>query len=217
LIRIVSATKLDRTTFERESLLGRSVEFLFDKQNVAVHVEFNNANKKGLSEIYNEAIAAFDGQDILVFVHDDVWVHELFLTERLVAALSQHEVVGVAGSIARVPSQEAWWHGQARSGVVWHSRSSVPAQPNNYGPTPSAVRLLDGVFLAARLSTLTSKNIRFDEQFRFHFYDLDFCRTCEIQGVTMGTWPIALIHGGQGNLNQEWHDSRRAYLGKWKT
>ncbi len=55
--------------------------------------------------------------------------------------------------------------------------------------------MLDGLFLAVSMQTLISaKDLRFDEQFDFHFYDLDFCRSAGKKEVSMGTWPISVTH-----------------------
>jgi hypothetical protein len=77
---------------------------------------------------------------------------------------------------------------------------------------------LDGVFLAARKSTLMEKNCLFDPRFDFNFYDMDFCRTARQKGLTLGTWPICLTHQSAGQFDSaRWHKSLRLYLDKWGT
>jgi hypothetical protein len=57
----------------------------------------------------------------------------------------------------------------------------------------------------------------FDPRFKFHFYDLDFCRSCEQAGLRMGTWPIALMHGSAGSFaTPAWQCAYELYLAKWK-
>jgi hypothetical protein len=59
--------------------------------------------------------------------------------------------------------------------------------------------------------------VRFDPQFRFHFYDTDFSRSCEQAGLSMGTWPIALTHLSAGKWQTpEWDAAFQAYLAKWR-
>ena len=86
-----------------------------------------------------------------------------------------------------------------------------------FGPVPAEVKLLDGVLLAARAAVLKASGVRFDPQFAFHFYDTDFCRSCERAGLRMGTWPIALTHAsaGAGWATSGWDAAYRAYLAKW--
>ena len=49
-----------------------------------------------------------------------------------------------------------------------------------------------------RIIDAVASGLRFDEQFDFHFYDLDFCRQAELKGMTMGTWPISVVHESGG-------------------
>jgi len=75
---------------------------------------------------------------------------------------------------------------------------------------------MDGVFLAARVSSLLDRNVRFDEQFPFHFYDVDFCRTATAAGLKLGTWPIAISHASSGIFGSpEWHKYKFMYFQKW--
>ena len=58
------------------------------------------------------------------------------------------------------------------------------------------------MFLAARASTLHQyPTVRFDPNLSFHFYDLDFCRSAKKVGLSLGVWPIPLIHKSGGNTN----------------
>src|SRR6266851_3268613 len=60
----------------------------------------------------------------------------------------------------------------------------------NFGETPVPCGLLDGLFLAVNTEHVLRSGARFDSQFMFHFYDLDFCRTSRQKGLSLGTWPI---------------------------
>jgi hypothetical protein len=65
-------------------------------------------------------------------------------------------------------------------------------------------------------SELRPTGLRFDPQFRFHFYDLDFCRQAELRALRMGTWSIAVVHESAGDPNnQSWEDAYQAYLAKY--
>jgi GT2 family glycosyltransferase len=80
------------------------------------------------------------------------------------------------------------------------------------------VKLLDGVMLACRSEDLFNHDLRFDEQFDFHFYDLDFCRQAELRGLRMGTWRISVVHEGVGDMRTaSWKNGYRKYLDKWET
>ena len=85
-----------------------------------------------------------------------------------------------------------------------------------FGPVPAPVELLDGVFIGARARSLKPSPVRFDPRFRYHFYDLDFCRQCAAAGLTMGTWPIAISHASYGSWGDGWRKARNLYLDKWR-
>jgi hypothetical protein len=72
--------------------------------------------------------------------------------------------------------------------------------------------------LAAHSTTLTAKNILFDDAFDFHFYDLDICRTAEQRGLRMGTWGISIMHESNGAFDTpSWRQGYERYLAKWKS
>ena len=85
-----------------------------------------------------------------------------------------------------------------------------------FGPIVAQVELLDGVFIAARKSTLRKSGVRFDERFDLHFYDMDFCRTATKAGLRLGTFPLAVTHRSNGDFfTAEWDDNYQRYFKKW--
>lgn len=218
----VSCTRLSQSAFEHESMLARSLGRIIEFSPAVIAVAYEN--REPLARAYNQAIDLAEPDDILAFVHDDVWIDDWYVAHRLEDALATYDVIGVAGSRVRDPKQQSWAaagateaeHHAKLSGGVFHGtrESSVPSR---FGTTPEAVVLLDGVFLASRAGTLRDRGVRFDPRFRFHFYDTDFCRSCEAAGLAMGTWPIAITHAsyGQGGVGPEWDEAYRLYLEKW--
>jgi GT2 family glycosyltransferase len=242
--RVVSATRLSERAFWNQSLLGRSLRLFPEEMRPELALTFDNdgARARGLPSIYNEAIESCPGGRALVFVHDDVFLHDPLLESHLGIALERVDVVGVAGSSGARDDAVSWglhfdqrmkYAGWMRgpafehvqlSGAVSHRRSStlaglesVPAlQLGSYGPVPARCTLLDGVLLAARASTLQSAEVRFDERFSFHLYDLDFCRSATRAQLRLSTWPLLLTHGSAGAFGTaEWCDAARQYRRKW--
>jgi hypothetical protein len=84
-----------------------------------------------------------------------------------------------------------------------------------FGPPEQEVVLLDGMLMACKSERLIAEDIRFDEQFDFHFYDMDFCRQFEQKGLKMGTWPISVLHGSHGSYEQKFFDAYPKYRSKW--
>ena len=107
------------------------------------------------------------------------------------------------------------------SGAVSHGvRDATPHPPlvslGAYGPVSADCDLLDGLFLAARIESLRLCGVRFDEQFDFHLYDLDFCRQAKRAGLRLWTWPILVTHASGGAFcTPEWKAGARRYLDKW--
>jgi hypothetical protein len=232
MLTIVCASRATRAEFQQHALLAASLARLGRKGRCRLRLHASNT--AALAQAYNEAIAQADPDEVLVFVHDDVHVDDWHATQRLEEALAHFDIVGVAGNTRRVPGQLAWYlqppypdeaggwrhdrwdHGHL-SGAVAHGASPAAARVSWYGPAPQPVRLLDGLFLAARAGTLQRSGVRFDAALGFHFYDLDFCRSAEAAGLTLGTWPIALTHASTGASirSAAWARSSALYRSKW--
>lgn len=222
-IEIVSATRFSEGDFWDKSPLGVSLRRIGRDPRVAARLAFSN--RRGLPEVFNEAIQAPENAEILVFMHDDVWIDDFFLADHVIGGLERYDVIGIAGNRRRVPGQPGWAFVNTRfirdepgnvSGAI-----AVGEQPFGsvvfFGSVPAECELLDGVFLAARKSTLLSRKVLFDPRFDFHFYDLDFSRSARARGLRLGTWPICLTHQSQGSFGSEpWQKKYLLYLEKWE-
>jgi predicted O-linked N-acetylglucosamine transferase (SPINDLY family) len=223
-VHLVSATQLSEDDFWAKSALGQSLPYhLSCDARIKPCIAFSNT--RGLPEVFNEAIAQAADDDILVFMHDDVWIDELdAFTEALREGLSQFDVLGVAGNRRRVPNQPAWGFldlklrpdaSEFLSGQIAHGDRPY-GETSYFGEVPAACELLDGVFLATQKNRLNKRKVRFDKRFDFHLYDLDFCRTARKAGLTLGTWRIRLTHQSKGNyFSRHWHSKSKLYLKKW--
>lgn len=222
MVEIVSATRLSGQEF-LNTALGTSLRQLHADPRVKMHVAL--ANKRGLSEVYNARITAPDSAEHLLFVHDDAWIDDRSVVSQVLEGLKVFDVIGVAGNRRRIPKQPAWsfvdlkWTWDERaflSGAVAHGNNTCGACIMWYGKAPAECELLDGVFLAVRKSALLAAGAMFDPQFRFHFYDMDFCRTARQKGLRLGTWPIYVMHQSIGNFGPApWIAGYQSYLAKW--
>jgi GT2 family glycosyltransferase len=220
--RFVVATRSSAKEFG-QTALGRSLaQFRFPFMQVQVFEK----NTLGLPKVYNQAIEMSQQHPaVLVFIHDDIHLIDHHWHERLLNALEQFDVVGLAGNKRRVPRQPGWafvtetlmWDfPENLSGVVGHGKGFPPEVVSYFGPCLQEVKLLDGLFLACDSRKLLEHNLRFDERFDFHFYDLDFCREAEKRGLRMGTAPISVIHQSGGSFNSPaWKAGYAKYLDKW--
>ena len=242
LTRLIASTTHSERDFWARTLLGRSLLLFPEPLRPELFIRFENTGKWGLPEIYNAAIASCPAEKNLLFVHDDVFLHDLFLQHRLHEGLQSADVIGLAGSRNSDLCQPSWglgfnedlkptgWQKGGRielRGAVSHvtrylepgvQRSFTPApQLGVYGNPRAECHLLDGLFLGCNAALLQEWGMRFDEQFRFHLYDLDFCRTARLRGLRLSTWPILVSHGSGGNFDsEEFRTAARLYLHKWQ-
>lgn len=226
--RIVCATRVTREQFQTQTALGRSLALYRYGE---VELRLFPENTGGLPAVYNTAIReAASAPGIIVFVHDDVHLCDFFWPRRLLEALRQFDIVGVAGNRRMVAGQPAWhltrdpkgeWVWDSRenlSGMIGHGSGFPPQGLVYYGEPHREMKLLDGVFLAARVERLTERGVMFDERFSFHFYDLDFCRQAQLAGLRLGTCALSLVHesGGQSISGSDWQAAYAKYLEKWR-
>lgn len=227
-IRIVCATRKSREQFVLDTELGQSLARLLPSN---VELRLFPGNARGLPVIYNIAIdESRNDPAILLFVHDDVYLNDTFWADRLREAVNRFQIAGVAGNRRRAARQPSWCFSaidpadgklirddrENLSGAVTHGGGARPQRVDAFGPAGQSVKLLDGLFLAARSTTLWKESLRFDERFDFHFYDLDFCRQAERAGLGMGTWPISVTHASLGGFcGDAWRSGYERYVDKW--
>lgn len=212
---------------------------------LAIRFDNQGERKQGLSTVYNRALDRCLVSQHLLCVHDDVYLHDPFVQHRIDEGLQRYDVIGLAGSSHSDPRQPSWglafddelrclgWqNGGGRSshvllsGAVSHTSQhgrwvvgaseAPPFVLSEYGSLPAECHLLDGLFLALDVLRVKNAGVQFDDQFAFHHYDLDLCRTARSRGLTLGTWPVAVTHGSPGDFSSlAWKTSARAYLNKW--
>ena len=220
---IVAATRQAPNPFMESTPLGRSLRRISFDRRLEARPAFSN--RKGLPEVYNRQISEENRDKILLFVHDDIWLDDWFVYERLQDALKVFEVVGLAGNTRRLPRQPSWAfttdtpltreNRRYLSGVIAHG-DQHQGKLSAYGPAGQRCVAIDGVFIAVRCRTLLDSGVRFDERFEFDFYDLDFCRSAEAANLRMGTWPIAVTHASGGKFGSTaWRAGLRIYRKKW--
>jgi len=220
----IAATRLTESDFWSTSPLGRSLPSLLKDPRVTTSIAYNNS--RGLPEIYNEAIATQEA-DLLVFLHDDVWLVDEDLLHSIREASKAFDVIGVAGNTRRTADQPAWIFSHIDgnrfvrdtknlSGTLMHG-SPENHRIDEYGPSPAPCESLDGVFLAVDRRALSRARVKFDTAFSFDLYDMDFCRSARKADMKLGTWPIKIIHESVGVFGSErWKETFKTYLEKWR-
>jgi Glycosyltransferase like family len=226
MVEFISCTQRTQADFLSQSALGRSLQRLAFDNRVSASIAFENRN--GLPMMYNQRLTAADSPEILIFVHDDVWLDDYFIVDRVCAGLEHFDILGVAGNRRRTPNQPIWSlvvsvaeskvivdSPEYLSGAIAHGENPF-GTVSSFGVCPADCQLLDGVFLAVRKSRLLERNVAFDGRFNFHFYDLDFCRTAIQNGLRVGTWPISMTHQSGGSIySNQWYEQYDLYIEKW--
>jgi tetratricopeptide (TPR) repeat protein len=227
-IRFVCATRASRQEFFSSAALGQSLPlYQTFPRHQAIELRLFADNTEGLPTLYNTAIEeARSSPATLVFIHDDVYLSDYYWADRLHQALRSFDIVGLVGNRRRVPYQASWMYLDEQftcdnydnfSGVLGHG-APFPnlKQLSVYGEPGQEVKLLDGVLMAVRSEALQRSALRFDPQFRFHFYDMDFCRQAELRQLRMGTCAISLVHASAGRLgSDDWRRAYHEYLAKY--
>lgn len=224
---LACASRCEPQWFEQATLLGRSLRQFPESLRPEAYLLLNNKgpDATGLAAFYNQAMDAIEGDALIVFIHDDVYIHDWNLAFTLAQALCFWDVVGAVGACDVPHGQPSWSYeigadGAAslstqvrRSGSINHF-DPVCLRPSIYGEYPLQCDLLDGVFLAADLQNLRRRDVRFDPRFQFHCYDTDFCYTARSRGLRLGTWPLLLTHGSPGSWDQSWLAAARMLQAK---
>lgn len=224
MIRFITSTRCTTLEeFNQHTALGQSIQRIGSAEQIELIVALGAT--EGLAAVYNPQIHAAQDDDILVFLHDDIYIDDWLICIRIREALSIYDVIGPAGNRFRSPNQRGWYGTKETINAPFTPIGEqllsvgIPNHPPEVSSIIHAeVKLLDGLFIAANAGALKYSNIYFDPQFHYHLYDLDFCRQCEQADIRMGFWPLALTHcakNNEGDMGQSWFDSGTTYLKKW--
>ena len=208
----------------RESMLAKSLNEL--KNDVTVVINANN--KSGLSQAYNRQLTAENliKHDIVLFVHDDVFIDDLKLKGKLYTALNQmkYDIVGLAGSSKVKIKQPCLWHVMSEredmSGAVSHPiNDSSQLGVTSFGPWPKRCLVIDGLFMAVNLKKVLQAGGKFNESFKFHHYDLSSCLDANKLKLKIGTYPVhvTLASPGLRDINDKtFQESQQIFYNQYK-
>tara|TARA_R110002167_G_scaffold9579_21_gene44374 strand:+ start:2260 stop:2949 length:690 start_codon:yes stop_codon:yes gene_type:complete len=221
---IISAS---RSNTDTEVSLARSLEDM-KKYNVTTQdhqVILQLDNKEGLSKIYNQYLNTkyLNKYEGIIFVHDDVYIDDIKFLEKIKNQFRKgFSVVGLAGASAAKIGKPALWHLMSDrkdyAGAVDHPHSENVSYTTAFGPTPKRCLIMDGLFLAINCKKFKKTPVKFDEQFNFHHYDLDFCLQCNSKGHKLTTTNINVLHSSPGLLNinsPSYQKSEELFLNKY--
>ena len=180
-------------------------------------------NTRGLSTCYNEAISDCK-QSFIVFIHDDIYINDMYIFDKLSIAFSNAHVVGLAGAdlVNLKDGANGWWHidRKHQSSCVLHTHKDSRVETPIFPPvTQQLVKcmVMDGLFLGCNVQALKEKQVWFDEQFTFDGYDFDFCLNAREKGLVLMTWAIMVTHCslGESALEGNFKEVGERLFKKW--
>lgn len=224
-VMVVSATAKDS---HEQTLMYESSIALYPhktrKNGIIYDIDFKMflSNSTGLSTLYNSFLIEENRDKIIVFVHDDVLIEDLFFLSKLKDAHNHYDVVGIAGCVSPVIKSPAYWHlmapRQNLRGYCAHMiKNSEQINMTSFGNSFTSVDLIDGVFMSVKVSSLLDSKVKFDEDFDFHFYDLAFSRRVVKSGLKLGVYPFNIRHASGGGGNQRWKDLEPLFINKYSS
>jgi glycosyltransferase involved in cell wall biosynthesis len=181
-----------------------------------IKIEIAFGNKTGLSELYQNYLNDSD-DDYVLFMHDDLEIHDQFLVEKLLKAHESYDIVGLAGATTQDYTKDVpmVWHlsrerPEHSRGIVNHyipkgfnGVSETHINSAYFGPTPAPVVVIDGLFMSFKMSSLKGKGEVFNRNYTFHHYDLAACVNANDMNLKIGVWPIFVIHYGLGEFAED--------------
>jgi len=221
-IRIVSCTQQAdcKNTYLYKSIVKIEEETLIRFEDVY----FYTKNNEGLSKRYNQYLTQYKDDDcIILFVHDDVSIEDGFLQTKLHRYHSMYDIIGVAGGVQMKISEPALWHIMCGTsnlrGFAGHYIDHTEQQfMTNFGPTPSRVSVIDGVFISVNTQSITKSDWRFNENYKFHHYDIASCLDANSKKLKIGVAPIWITHRSHGlkTFDKSFLDSQKDFMNEYK-
>lgn len=179
-------------------------------------------NKTGLSKQYNIFLDCFKKTDAewLVLVHDDVYIDDSRLVSKLADAQKLgYNIVGLAGCREPRIIQYNLWHIMTDKknlhGIVCHPCNKDQIMSTCFGPTPSRVAIIDGLFVAIHIPSVKNSKWRFNENYTFHHYDISSCIDANKHKLKIGVMPINVIHTSPGLSSvddKNWSESNKRFI-----
>jgi hypothetical protein len=219
-ILIVTCSKTDG----KSSQLVQSLQGIPEDE---FRLVINAKNTASLSVTYNKQLTSDNliNHDIVLFVHDDVYIDDVKLQGKLYTAVNElhYDIVGLAGASNIKISKPALWHKMSTpeswSGAVSHPINDKQLTVTSFGPWPKRCLVLDGLFMAVNLRRALEVGWKFNEKFMYHHYDISSCLDANQLKLKMGTYPIYTTHSSPGlrSLNDpNFVESQNIFLTNYK-
>jgi hypothetical protein len=232
-VLLVTATKAKTLEEFQQRPLAKSLQVLCDRRYDKSMFDFEvvKDNSTGLPEVYNRYLTEENKDKLLLFVHDDLEIHDLNLVEKL--NQSPWDITGLAGGATFELKDKNLWHicskresqtGSVSHPLCWQEGNQLKVDNTRqivttFGPTPMRALILDALFMCVNVERALEVGFKLDEDFKFHHWDISSCLLANEKKLTMGTYPVYCLHHGLGNsfMSQDWEDSNNIFKDKWQS
>lgn len=226
-VLLVTATKTKTLDEFKQRPLAKSLQILSDVRYTEEQFDFEivRDNSTGLPEVYNRFLNEKNKDKIIVFVHDDLEIHDLFLVEKLNE--SSFDITGLAGASTYEVKDKNLWHtcskrdshtGSVTHPLCWQEGNEIKKDLTKqittvFGPVPQRCLVLDGLFMAVDVSKALEAGWTFDTNHSFHHYDISSCLLANKKKMKLGTIDIKTLHYGLGDsfMSPEWEKSNETF------
>lgn len=179
-----------------------------------------------LTQKYNSGIEValkdgIDDEDIIVFSHEDVKILDQFFCEKLNMVFLNKPDVGLVGVIGTKEFlQNGMWWANTPDKLNGHivqenNNKEFHLVKGKIGYFDDIVAI-DGLIFAIR-GKLINEGLLFDENFKFHHYDIDMCFQVLKRNYKIAIADILVKHksAGLGSLTDEYKESKTNLINKW--
>jgi hypothetical protein len=213
-IKFVVATKENKQNLLKTKPFGLFLE----KTSLSHQAIIIENNKEGLPKLYNNFLTEEYKNDYIIFIHDDVLIDDLFSLEKIQMAFEKYDIIGLAGAkTCDLGSDVCAWHLMSKPnsyvGEVSHYSKDKKVWTTVFGPTDDRSLLLDGLFIGVNVEKAIEKQLKWDENFKFHHYDISFCLRANNLKIKAGVFPLRVVHYGLGDsmLTNDWKESNQVF------
>lgn len=160
-------------------------------------------NTTPICRIYNNLIIDVIKNGLyenVIFLHDDVYIEDRHLNEKVDKYLKEYDIIGLAGGNNLSIKKPCLWHLMCGShhGMVGHYVQEK-WYGTSFGLSESRVSVIDGLFIGAKSSVFINSDLKFDNDLPgFHHYDIKFCLDANARKFKIGVVPILVTHMSPG-------------------
>lgn len=187
----------------------RDVEIIF----------IENNGEYSLTEAYNILLEK-SKNDIVVLCHDDIYFDTKNWGKKLLSHFNKtgYGILGVAGT-TDLSESGMWWDNSSKMvGIINHEHEGKKWTSTYSKDLKNKVAqccLIDGVFIALDKNRIKNN---FNESVKgFHFYDLEFSFSNNIENVKVGViFNIRITHKSIGMTNDSWEENKKEFVSRWE-